>query len=76
MGGKIFGLGGGDAGAVTPLSNDLALSRTLTPLGVKGGDSRSIGSLVTAASFFGEVIFRGVGTGRGFLAGGGADPTP
>ena len=77
LGEITFGSGEGDVAPLIPLSSVRARSRTLPP-GVKGGDSRSIVSLVGAwYSFFGDVMPRGAGIGRGFLAGGGAaDVTP
>ena len=76
LGGSPLGLGGGDTLPLIPLSRVLARSFTLPPppRTTGGGDSCSAGSLVTGwkGSFFGDVTPRGVGTGRGFLARGGA----
>ena len=76
MGDFNTGLRGGEPPlpGCTPLSNDLALSKTL-PFGVLGGDPCSLGTSAGGdgcASLLGDVTVRGAGTGRGFLAGGGA----
>ena len=72
--GSPLGLGGGDILPLIPLSKLLARSITLPPTRVTvGGEPCSLATAGWPGSLFGDVMPRGVGTGRGFFARGGAD---